>query len=497
MKSILWKTIAVLSMVFPGAAFAGSPAIFNVKVIDTTKSSARIAWDSSVPGTQQILYGPTSSYGYNSEDYFGQGQGAQTHHVYWISGLAANTTYHFCPQTTDSATGEKSLCDGKTNDYVVTTGPETPSEPELPRSYVDTSMPVVDGQTFTVRADCTDFQAKINDAVAADGSRTHQVVIPAGTVCTGGWFFPEKSAGSGWILVRTSTPDAQLPPPGTRINPALHQNMLATLRGNGPWTIMGDVGTSCDGAWQWNGAPAEGGKPARVNVCDESTKKLVDSGAPSGPQVPASCVENQWFIKTGESDPQRQAWRCIDGVFTNMSFFYANPTCYCTDIYRPIKIKNGASRYRFIGLEVTHVKVPSYGYRVMVFPALIDVPTDTHHIIFDRMYIHGQSAPSKPGGAISLEGSHNALVDSWLENFSTWRKVDFGIDSESVGIGSSSGPGPIKIVNNYIGNVIGITFFTSDESDWKMPDPADYEIRGNYFFKDDKFIYGNPRSDGY
>ncbi|HSR12324.1 MAG TPA: hypothetical protein VLS90_12850, partial [Thermodesulfobacteriota bacterium] len=39
-------------------------------------------------------------------------------------------------------------------------------------------------------------------------------------------------------------------------------------------------------------------------------------------------------------------------------------------------------------------------------------------------------------------------------------------------------------------------FFTSDEADWKVPDPADYEIRNNYFYKDDKYIYGNPRSDG-
>lgn len=470
------------------------PTISNVKVIDVTKSTARIVWDSSVTGSQQILYGPTTAYGWRSADYNGQGQTDQTHHVYWISGLASNTPYHFCPQTTD-ANGVSSLCDGKANDYVLTSGQDTPSEPELPRTYVDTSVPIVNGQTFTTTSDCSDLQAQINLAAQADGNKTHQVLIPAGSLCTGGWYFPKKSAGNGWIIVRTSTPDSQLPPPGTRINPNLQRNLLATIRDNSPWVFMGDVGAPCDGSWQWNGWTEDPSQPTFINVCDDNTKKLTRINPPSGSQVPANCTNNQWFIKTGETNPQRKAWLCIDGVFTNVTFFHINEA-WSNSVYPALELKPGASHYRFIGLEITNVKVPSYGYRDMVYPALINVLTSNDHIIFDRMYIHGQGAPTKSGGAISLEGSHNALVDSVIDNFTTWRKLD-GVDSESIGIGSSSGPGPIKIVNNYIGNIIGIALYTSDESDWKIPDPADYEIRNNYFYKDDKFIYGNPKSDGY
>ena len=52
-----------------GPAYAGTITVSNVKVLDVTKSSARISWDTNVNASQGIMYGPTSAYGYWSGDW--------------------------------------------------------------------------------------------------------------------------------------------------------------------------------------------------------------------------------------------------------------------------------------------------------------------------------------------------------------------------------------------------------------------------------------------
>src|SRR5437773_1226442 len=49
--------------------------------------------------------------------------------------------------------------------------------------------------------------------------RLDLVTLEAGATFAGNYTLPNKS-GAGWIIIRTSAPDASLPPPGTRITPA-------------------------------------------------------------------------------------------------------------------------------------------------------------------------------------------------------------------------------------------------------------------------------------
>ena len=88
-------------------------------------------------------------------------------------------------------------------------------------------MPTINGQTFTVAADCSNMQSIINQAAAITGAANHQILISPSTVCKGNYKLPAR-AGSGWIVVRTSTPDSQLPPEGSRITPA-YTSLLPTL----------------------------------------------------------------------------------------------------------------------------------------------------------------------------------------------------------------------------------------------------------------------------
>jgi hypothetical protein len=83
--------------------------------------------------------------------------------------------------------------------------------PELPRVYVDTSMPEQTGQVVRVRAR-GDLQQALDSAEPGD-----TIVLEAGATYTG-TFMPPRKADGGWIIVRSSAQD-RLPPPGTRVTP--------------------------------------------------------------------------------------------------------------------------------------------------------------------------------------------------------------------------------------------------------------------------------------
>ena len=85
--------------------------------------------------------------------------------------------------------------------------------PELPRVYLETSMPSVTGKTISVPGGSS-LQAAIDAAEPGD-----EIVLEAGATYTGTVRL-RKKAGSGpdrWITIRTS---GSLPPEGTRVTPA-------------------------------------------------------------------------------------------------------------------------------------------------------------------------------------------------------------------------------------------------------------------------------------
>lgn len=92
--------------------------------------------------------------------------------------------------------------------------------PEPPRVYLDTAAVAPTGRTIAVPAN-GDLQAALNSAVPGD-----VIELAAGATYSGNFALPAKT-GSGWITVRTSTPDSALAP-GRRITPA-QSSLLAKL----------------------------------------------------------------------------------------------------------------------------------------------------------------------------------------------------------------------------------------------------------------------------
>jgi len=90
--------------------------------------------------------------------------------------------------------------------------------PQPPRDVVDTVLPPQRGRILPVRKGA-DPQAALDAAQPGD-----VVSLEAGAVFHGNFVLPRKT-GPGWIVVRTSAPDSDLPRPGTRITPASSEVM--------------------------------------------------------------------------------------------------------------------------------------------------------------------------------------------------------------------------------------------------------------------------------
>jgi len=258
--------------------------------------------------------------------------------------------------------------------------------PELPRVTLDTEFPTPAGKTIAVAAG-GDFQAALNRALPGD-----VITLKAGATFTGNFVLPAKK-GTGWIVIRTSTPDANLPSSGVRIT------------------------------------------PQQAGLLPK--------------------------IMTPNSD----------------AAFSTEP---------------GAHHYRLVGLEIgvspnvkTNYGVVKLGDGSNAQRSLAQVPTD---LIVDRCYIHGNEKDDVSRG-IALNSARTAVIDSYISECHA-----VGMDTQS--ICGWNGPGPFKIVNNYLEGA-GENFMLggADPSIQGLV-PSDIEFRRNHVHKPLRWKVGDPAYGG-
>src|SRR5215468_9394209 len=109
-----------------------------------------------------------------------------------------------------------------------------PGDPELPRVFLNTNYVTPTGQTITVNAG-GNLQSAIDQAQPGD-----VIMLQAGATFTGNFVLPSKP-GTGWITIRTSTPDANLPQ-GTRVTPASALLMPKIVTPNSAPALEADSG---------------------------------------------------------------------------------------------------------------------------------------------------------------------------------------------------------------------------------------------------------------
>lgn len=145
-----------------------------------------------------------------------------------------------------------------------------------------------------------------------------------------------------------------------------------------------------------------------------------------------------------------------------------------------------AGRYRLIGLEITVAPTVKTSWAIVRLgqggPEQTTLDVVSHHVILDRVYIHGDPKHDC-FRCVALDSASSAVIDSYLSEAHV-----VGFDAQAIcGV---NGPGPFKLVNNYLeGSGENIMFGGADPAIRDLV-PSDIEFGGNHCFKLTNNIFG-------
>ena len=141
-----------------------------------------------------------------------------------------------------------------------------------------------------------------------------------------------------------------------------------------------------------------------------------------------------------------------------------------------IKTEAGAHHYRIVGLDVGAAAGVAQSYGLIGLDG--EQRTEAgipHDIILDRMFVHGFPALALRR-CLTFNSASTAVIDSWVSECH-----DRGSDSQA--IAGWNGPGPFKIVNNYLEGAGENVIFGGSDPGVKDLTPSDIEIRRNHLTK--------------
>jgi PKD repeat protein len=148
----------------------------------------------------------------------------------------------------------------------------------------------------------------------------------------------------------------------------------------------------------------------------------------------------------------------------------------------------GAHHFRFVGIEFGLAASVSINYGLVSLGAnpqtsLAQVP---HDLILDRCYVHGNETGDISRG-VAMNCARGAVIDSYIANI-------HGIGFDTQAIAAWNGPGPLKVVNNYLeGAGENVLFGGADPTIFGLV-VSDIEFRRNHLAKP---LSWNPREPAY
>lgn len=153
-----------------------------------------------------------------------------------------------------------------------------------------------------------------------------------------------------------------------------------------------------------------------------------------------------------------------------------------------IRTLPGARHYRLIGLEISLAEGVEYNTGLVLLGdgsgAQNTVEAIPHDLIIDRCYIHGNQENNITRG-VALNSARSAVIDSYISEI-------HGIGFDTQAICGWTGPGPFKIVNNYLEGAGENVMFGGADPTILGQIPSDIEFRGNHFFKPSRWRVGAP-----
>ncbi|HEX4299553.1 MAG TPA: hypothetical protein VH327_01650 [Gammaproteobacteria bacterium] len=179
-----------------------------------------------------------------------------------------------------------------------------------------------------------------------------------------------------------------------------------------------------------------------------------------------------------------------------------------------VRTAPGAGHYRLVGLEIrpgpprsstvgkalnwmhgnsakdAAAPLSAFLENLMVFGSSADSSLESlpDHIIVDRCYLHGDPAIGARRG-IAMNARTGAVVDSYISDI---KKK--GEDAQA--ISGWNGPGPYKIVDDYLEAAGENVMFGGQDPTIKDLVPSDIEVRGNHLTKQLAWKSGDPSYQG-
>ncbi|MBI3259990.1 MAG: Ig-like domain-containing protein [Ignavibacteriae bacterium] len=240
-----------------------------------------------------------------------------------------------------------------------------------------------------------------------------------------------------------------------------------------------------------------------INAADPGTIIKLDAGATfnGGFVLPKKTTGTGWIIlmssrmdllpidetriappaPTGNPDYPTQASAMAKIVTTNLSGI----PCFVTQA--------NAHHYRFVGLEITADPSVLNSYGLVNLgdgsSAQNSLSVVPDHFVIDRCYIHGHTNATIMKYGVTLNCANAAIIDSYISDFHS-----VGYDAQA--IAGINGPGPFKIINNYLEASGENIMFGGGASAIPGLVPSDIEIRQNYFSKPFSWRVGHPTFAG-
>ncbi|MBA3248440.1 MAG: right-handed parallel beta-helix repeat-containing protein, partial [Pyrinomonadaceae bacterium] len=144
-----------------------------------------------------------------------------------------------------------------------------------------------------------------------------------------------------------------------------------------------------------------------------------------------------------------------------------------------LKTAPGAHHYRLIGIEVGLATEDALAYDLIQLGdggwAQYTDAAVPHHLVIDRCYIHGNPTMDLKRG-IALNSAHTEILNSYISDVHVKGQ-------EAQAVAGWNGPGPFKIINNYLEGAGTNLFFGGSTGGLPNLVPADIEIRRNHLRK--------------
>jgi hypothetical protein len=189
--------------------------------------------------------------------------------------------------------------------------------------------------------------------------------------------------------------------------------------------------------------------------------------------LPAKTGSEWIIIRSSAPDANLPA----EGTRVTPSFSAVLPKIVSPNSEPALRTAPRAHHYRLIGVEVTVAPQVAQTFAIVALGdgtraqnSLDEVPRD---IILDRVYIHGHTTLNV-GRCVALNSATSAVIDSYLAECHAR-----GFDSQA--ICGWNGPGPFKIVNNYLEGAGENVMFGGADPAIPNLTPSDIEIRRNHF----------------